>query len=55
MGGGVVHKKPIEGGLPKKGGFGQFAYLRGTLDKKEGGGVSEWGVDTQMHNISSRM
>ena len=40
--------------MPKKGGFGQFADLRGGggLGKKEGGGVfEEGGVDTLMHTM----
>ena len=32
--------------MPKKVGLGQFADLRGGLDKKEGNGVFEGGVDT---------
>ena len=30
-----LRKNNIEGGLPKKGGLGQFADLRGGLGKKE--------------------
>ena len=38
------HKPDIEGGLPKKGGLGQFTDLRGGLvRKKGGGGVFEMG------------
>ena len=49
----MSQKTNIEGGLPKKGGFGQFADLRGGLGKKErGGGVFEEGVDTLMHTMS---
>ena len=32
----MSQKTNIEGGLPKKGGFGQFADLGGGLGKKEG-------------------
>ena len=35
----MSQKTNIEGGLPKKGVFGQFADLRGGLGKKERGGV----------------
>ena len=44
-GGGGVHEIPIQmGDCPKKGGgLGQFANLRGRLDKKEGDGVFEEG------------
>ena len=34
--GGGGHEKPIERGLPKKGGLGQFADLRGVLKRKRG-------------------
>ena len=34
----MSQKTNIERGLPKKGGFGQFADLRGGLGKKERGG-----------------
>ena len=40
MGGGVHEKPNIEGGLPKKGGLGQFVDLRGACQKR-GGGVLE--------------
>ena len=39
------------GGLPKKGGLGQFVNLRGGLGKKEEDGVFEGGVDTPMHTM----
>ena len=44
----------IEGGLPKKGRFGQFASLKGGLGKKEGGGVFKGGrgVDSPMHTMN---
>ena len=50
-----LRKTNIEGGLPKKG-VAQFAYLRGGLGKKEGGGVFFFagggrGVDTPMHTM----
>ena len=47
---GGSQKTNIEGGLPKKGGFGQFVDLRegGGLGKKEGI-VFLRGVDTSMH------
>ena len=36
----MSQKTNIEGGLPKKGGFGQFADLRGgAWQEREGGGV----------------
>ena len=39
--------------LPKKGGLGQFADLRGGErdDKQEGSGVFHGGVDTPMHTM----
>ena len=41
------------GGLPKKGGLGEFADLRGELGKKEGGVfLGRWGVDTPMHTMN---
>ena len=39
-GGGGSQKKNIEGGLPKRGGLGQFSDLRGTWQER-GGGVFE--------------
>ena len=48
---GGVHKKPVErGGLPKKGGLGQFADLRGAWQER-GGGVFERGIDAPMHTM----
>ena len=42
VGGGGVTKSQYMGGLPKKGGLGQFADLReGGVGKKEEGGVLE--------------
>ena len=52
--GGGSRKINIEGGLPKNGGLGQFADLRGGgLGTKEGSGVFEGeGVaDTPMHTM----
>ena len=44
LSGGSSRKTDIEGGLPKKGGLGQFADLReGGLGKKKEGGVFEGG------------
>ena len=40
-------KTNIEDGLPKKGGHGQFAHLRGGLDRKDGGDVFEGGLIPQ--------
>ena len=50
---GRTHEKPIERrDCLKRGGLGQFADLRGELDKKEGEGVFErGGVDTPMHTM----
>ena len=47
-GGGVSRKTNIEGGggLPKKGGLGYFAYLRGGLARKRGVVFLKGGVDT---------
>ena len=42
-------KNQYRGGISQKGGLGQFADLNGGLDKKEGGGVFEEGVDASMH------
>ena len=47
--GGEFMKTDIEGGLPKKGGLGQFADLGGGLGKNKGGSVFERGVDTPIH------
>ena len=44
-------KNQYIGGLPKKGGLGQFVDLRGGLGKK-GGGVFEGGVDTLMPTMT---
>ena len=45
-------KNQYRGGrLPKKGGLGMFADLRGDLARKRGGGVFEWGAETPMHTI----
>lgn len=41
-----------ERGLPKKGGIGQFADLRG-LGKEEGGGIFEGEGDTPMHTMAN--
>ena len=40
----------LEGGLPKKGGLGQFADLGGAWQERGGGGF-EGGVDTPMHTM----
>ena len=48
---GGAHEKSIKrGGLPKKGGLGQFADLRAAWQER-GGGVLE-GVDTPMRTMS---
>ena len=36
--GGTSQKTDIEGGLPKKGGLGEFADLRGAWQERGGGG-----------------
>ena len=46
----VVNGKPIYKGDCLKWGLGQFADLRGGLDKKEGGDF-RGRVDTPMHNM----
>ena len=52
----VSSQKPdIEGGLPKKGGLGQFTDLRGGLVRKKGGGGEvflKWGVLTPLETIN---
>ena len=52
--GGISQKTDKEEGLPKKGGFGQFADLRGEggrLVKKEGVVFFEGGGDTPIHTM----
>ena len=49
----MSQKTNIEGGLPKKGGFGQFADLGGGAWQERGvRGVFEEGVDNLMHTMS---
>ena len=50
LAGGSSRKTDIEGGLPKKGGFGQFADLREGLGKKVEV-VFLRGIDTPMHTM----
>ena len=47
---GRSQKTKIYWGLPKKGGLGHFADLKGGLGKKEGGGFLR-GVDASMHTM----
>ena len=47
---GEGHKKLIKERLPKKGGLGQFADLRGAWQEK-GVGVLRRGIDTLMHTM----
>ena len=47
----AVNGKPIYRANCLKWGLGQFAYLRGRLDKKERGGYFRGRVDTPMHTM----
>ena len=49
---GNSRKTNIQGGLPEKGGLGQFTDLRGALQER-GGGLFLRGVDTPMQAMTT--